>query len=113
MGELTAYLESLPSPQREALQQVVDVARRAAPEAEEGRSYGMPALRYNKRPLLGFVAAKGHLSVFPFSSAVIDGLRDRLDGFDASKGTIRFSVTHPIPDDVLSEIVRARVDEIT
>lgn len=51
--------------------------------------------------------------MFPFSPAVIDGLRDRLDGFDVSKGTIGFSVTHPIPDDVLSEIVRARVDEIT
>jgi uncharacterized protein YdhG (YjbR/CyaY superfamily) len=33
------------------------------PEAEQGMSYGMAALRYKQKPLLGFVATKPHLSV--------------------------------------------------
>jgi uncharacterized protein YdhG (YjbR/CyaY superfamily) len=107
------YLLDVDEPALSALQHVRDLVKSVVPEAEEGRSYGMPALRYNKKPLLGFVAAKNHLSVFPFSPAVIDRLRDRLDDFDVSKGTIRFSVAHPSPDDVLSDIVRARLEEIT
>jgi uncharacterized protein YdhG (YjbR/CyaY superfamily) len=34
--------------------------------------YGMAALKYRQKPLLGFVAAKHHLSIFPFSPRVAD-----------------------------------------
>lgn len=30
-------------------------------------SYGLPAIKYKNRPLLGFRASKNHLSVFPFA----------------------------------------------
>ena len=113
MSAVDDYLVDVDEPARSALQHIRDLVKDVVPEAEEGRSYGMPALRYSKKPLLGFVAAKNHLSVFPFSPEVIDEVRDRLDGFELSKGTIRFSAAQPIPDDVLSDIVRARLEEIT
>jgi uncharacterized protein YdhG (YjbR/CyaY superfamily) len=107
------YLDGLPAEQKAALEHVRDVVRRAAPEAEEGRSYGMPAFLWDGRPLLGFGAAKKHLSVFPFSPAAVEAVADRLEGFDLSKGTIRFSPDNPVPDDVLADLVRARQREIT
>jgi uncharacterized protein YdhG (YjbR/CyaY superfamily) len=107
------YLVGVGEPARSALQHIRDLVKGVVPEAEEGSSYGMPALRYKKKPLLGFIAAKNHLSIFPFSPNVIDALRDRLDGFELSKGTIRFSAGHTIPDDVLVDIVRMRAEEIT
>ena len=79
-----------------------------APDAEEGTSYGVPAFIYAGRPLLGFSAAKRHLSIFPFSPEAIEAVRDRLDDFDVAKGTIRFSPDKPLPDDVLADLVRAR-----
>ena len=88
------------------------VVEAVAPEAEEGVSYGMPAFLYAGRPLLGFRAAKRHLSVFPFSPAAIEAVKDRLAGFDLSKGTIRFSPDSPLPEDVLADVVRARKEEI-
>ena len=72
----------------------------------------MPALKVSGKPLIGFIAAKRHLSLFPFSPAVVEHVRDRLDGFELSKGTIRFSVDHPLPDDVIREVVAARLAEI-
>jgi uncharacterized protein YdhG (YjbR/CyaY superfamily) len=36
----------------------------------------------------------------------------RLEGFDLSKGTIRFTPDQPVPDDVLADLVRARKAEI-
>lgn len=81
-------------------------------EAEDGTSYGMAALRYRRKPLLGFRTAKDHLSVFPFSPKVVDAVRDRLAGFDLSKGTIRFTVARPLPDEVVREVVRLRMNEI-
>ena len=62
--------------------------------------------------MLGFHAAKRHLSVYPYSSRVVDGVRDRLEGFDLSRGTIRFTAEQPLPDDVVRDVVRLRVAEI-
>jgi uncharacterized protein YdhG (YjbR/CyaY superfamily) len=113
MSAIDDYLAGLDEPARAALDRVRLLVKAVVPDAEEGKSYGMPALRYNKKPLLGFLAAKTHLSVFPFSPEVIDAVRDRLDGFDLSKGTIRFAATHPLPDDLLQDIVRLRLAEIS
>jgi uncharacterized protein YdhG (YjbR/CyaY superfamily) len=44
---------------------------------------------------------------------VVEHVRDRLAGFAVSKGTIRFTVDHPLPDDVIREVVSARLTEIT
>jgi uncharacterized protein YdhG (YjbR/CyaY superfamily) len=106
------YLQELPSEQGAALARVRALVVQVVPEAEEGRSYGMPAYLYAGRPLLGFRAAKQHLSVFPFSPEAVDAVKDRLDGFDISKGTVRFSADEPLPEDVLADMIRARRREL-
>jgi uncharacterized protein YdhG (YjbR/CyaY superfamily) len=107
------YLDGLPPPQKATFQRVRDVVVGAAPEVEEGTSYGMPAFLYAGRPLLGLGAAKQHLSIFPFSPAAIEAVKDRLDGFGLAKGTIRFSPERPVPDDVVADLVRLRRQEIS
>ena len=107
------YLDALPPAQKAALERVRTVVAGLAPDAEEGRSYGVPAFIYAGRPLLGFSAAKQHLSIFPFSPAAIEAVKDRLEGFDLAKGTIRFTPDRPVPEDVLADVVRARMREIT
>lgn len=106
------YLRELPDDARPALQAVVDHVAAVAPDATEGRSYGLPAFRYHGSPLLGFAAAKAHLSLYPFSPRVIEAVSPRLDGYGLSKGTIRFSPDRPLPAEALTEIVRLRMDEI-
>lgn len=106
------YLRELDDDQREALQAVIDHVAAIAPDATEGRSYGLPAFVQNGRPLLGFAATSGHLSLYPFSPAVIDGVRDQLTSYRLSKGTVRFTADRPVPDDVVTEMVRRRLDEI-
>jgi len=106
------YLDALDDDQRAALQAVIDQVAAIAPEATEGRSYGLPAFQHDGRPLLGFAATKGHLSLYPFSPAVIDGVRDQLDGYRLSKGTVRFTVDRPVPADVVTEMVRRRLGEL-
>jgi uncharacterized protein YdhG (YjbR/CyaY superfamily) len=104
--------EELGQADRQALSAIVDHVRGLVPAAEEGRSYGVPALLYRGKPLLGLAAAKTHLSLYPFSPAAVESVKDRLAGFSVSKGTIRFTVDQPIPDDVVTQLVQARVREI-
>ncbi|MFF5504586.1 iron chaperone [Streptomyces roseolus] len=113
MTEVEEYFDGLDADSRDAFRRIRAIALEVAPDAEDGRSYGMPALRHGGRPLLGFRAAKEHLSVFPFSPAAVDAVRDRLSGFDLSKGTVRFTAGRPLPDDVVADLVRHRLTEIT
>ena len=113
VSAMDEYLDELPPEQNAALARVRALVGGLVPEAEEGKSYGVPAFVLDGRPLLGFSAAKAHLSLFPFSPAALDTVRDRLEGFDLAKGTIRFSPGQPVPDDVLADLVRARQREIS
>jgi uncharacterized protein YdhG (YjbR/CyaY superfamily) len=112
MAAMDDYLDGLPAAQREALGRVRATVARVALDAVEGTSYGVPAFLLGGRPLLGFRASARHLSLYPFSPAAIDAVRDRLDGFDVAKGTVRFTPGAPVPDDVLEDLVAARRREL-
>ena len=106
------YFEGLDAPTRAAFEHIRALVRDIAPEVEDGWSYGMAALRYKRRPLLGFRTTKDHLSVFPFSPKAVEVVRDKLTGYELSKGTIRFTLARPLPDKVVRDMVRFRVEEI-
>ena len=112
MAVVDDYFESLDADTRAAFEHVRTLALEIAPDAEQGTSYGMAALKYKGKPLLGFAAAKRHQSVFPFSARVVDEVRDRLSGYELSKGTIRFTVDQPLADDVIRDVVTLRMTEI-
>ena len=112
MSAVDDYLGGLDASTRAAFEHIRNLVMDLVPGAEDGTSYVMAALMYQQKPLLAFLAAKHHLSIFPFSSRVVDAVRDRLTAFELSKGTIRFTVAMPLPDEVVRDIVRHRMDEI-
>jgi uncharacterized protein YdhG (YjbR/CyaY superfamily) len=112
MGVVDDYLQDLDGGRRAALERIRRIVLDSVPDAEEGRSYGMPAFRYKRKPLLGFAALKDHLSLFPFSPRVVAAVKGRLAGYDLSKGTIRFTEATPIPEELIRELLDLRLAEI-
>ncbi len=107
-----AYLASLPAEKRGPLQRLRRAIRAAAPRAEEGFSYALPAFRINGRPLAAYGAAAKHCSFFPMSPAVIRAHAAALKGYDTSKGTIRFSAENPLPLALVRKLIKARLAEL-
>jgi uncharacterized protein YdhG (YjbR/CyaY superfamily) len=112
MSAVEEYFGGLDAATRAAFEHIRDLAVQVVPGVDEGTSYGMAALKYKQKPLLGFRAAEQHLSIFPFSPEVVDAVRDQLEGFELSKGTIRFTVEKPLPDDVVRAVARLRMEEV-
>ncbi|HST80382.1 MAG TPA: DUF1801 domain-containing protein [Kineosporiaceae bacterium] len=112
MGALDDYLATLATPARSAYERIRDLAFALAPDAEQDVSYGMAVLKYRDKPLLGFKAARNHLSVFPFSPASIEAVKGQLPRSAVSRGTVRFSAEQPLPDDVVRTLVRSRIAQI-
>lgn len=110
--QIDSTLAALPADQRDALRSLREIIAAAAPEAEDAISYGMPAFRYHGRALVAYAAFKGHCSLFPMSSALIDAHRDDFAAWATAKGTIRFQPSDPLPPDLVATIVRARMDQI-
>jgi uncharacterized protein YdhG (YjbR/CyaY superfamily) len=112
MAELTEYIASLDEPARSVVDGWRIRALELVPGAEEGKSYGMAALRYRGRPLISVVATKSGYSVFPFSAEVVEQVLPQVEGFASTKGGIRFSDEQPLPDEAFSALVAARRGEI-
>lgn len=112
MAALDDYFAGLDAPVGAAFRHIRDLATDLVPGVQEGMSYGMPALVHRGRPLIALRAATGHLSLFPFSTAAVDAVRDRLPPARLSKGTIRFTLDDPLPDEIVRDVVRSRATEI-
>lgn len=112
MGEVTDYIGSLDGAARDAVAHVIQRARELVPDAEEGMSYGMPALRYHGSPLISAIETKKHVGLYPFSPAVVEALAPELAGYQVTKGSVGFQPDAPLPDAVVDRMVQLRRDEI-
>jgi uncharacterized protein YdhG (YjbR/CyaY superfamily) len=105
------YLSRLSEDKREALQKIRKAVRAAAPRAEECISYQLPAFRLDGRMLVWFGAASQHCSFYPGAEPIRAHRRD-LEGYDTSKGTVRFPVDRPLPAALVRKLVQARIAEL-
>jgi uncharacterized protein YdhG (YjbR/CyaY superfamily) len=90
------------------LERIRDTIQQAAPAAKEKISYQMPAFTLDGA-LVYFAAFKKHIGFYP-------PVRDKKLMVEASayageKGNLRFPLDEPIPYDLISKLVKARVRE--
>lgn len=106
------YIASIPGDRRAGVDRIRALAVAAAPEAQEAISYDMPALRLDGRFLVSWAAFRWHDSLFPASVAVVAEMGDDIRPYLAGRGTIRFPADQPLPDDIVTRVVRTRVTEL-
>lgn len=104
------YLMYLPEKQRLVLEEVRQVIKETAPEAEEVISYGMPAFKYHGA-LVYFGAFKNHCSFFSGNATLMAKMYPELKAFKTSKGTLQFTPENPLPADLIKKIVLERMME--
>ena|SRR2546428_11581100 len=110
VASVKEYLESVPKEMQTGFNKLRKTIKAAAPGAEEVISYNMPALRQNGI-LVYYAAFKDHCSFFPGSAQVRRQFSSELKPFEAGKGTLHFTPDRPLPTDLVTRIVKARVAE--
>ncbi len=110
VASVDEYLESVPREMRTALNKLRKTVKAAAPHADEVISYQMPAFR-QKGMLVYYGAFKDHCSFFPGSAKVRRQFSTELKPFEGGKGTLHFTPDQPLPADLVTRIVKARVAE--
>lgn len=80
------------------------------PAAQESISYQIPTYTLNGRAALYFAGWKKHFSLYPASEQLLAAFPE-LSRFIVSKGTIRFPLAEPVPEDLIERIARFRANE--
>lgn len=91
------------------LQQVRDTIQKAAPEAEEIISYGMPAYKFHGM-LVYFAAFKNHIGFYALPTGNF-AFQKELSIYKTGKGSVQFPLNQPMPLDLISKIVMFRIQE--
>ena len=109
---IESYLDNLSDSHKAALQKLRGAIQKLAPDAEEYFSYGIPAFRWNGKPLVAYSATPKHCAFFPMDSTSVAENKKALADFSTSKGTIRFQPEKPIPASLVRKIVKGRMEFI-
>ena len=102
------YLAAAPEAQRAVLTRLRATIRKAVPDATERMAYGMASYKHRGKPLVHFAYWKDHLALY----GSVDAHASELKPYDVDKGTIRFTAEKPLPDRLVTKIVKARALEI-
>jgi uncharacterized protein YdhG (YjbR/CyaY superfamily) len=106
------YLDAAPEPHRSTLRGLRQTLRHLLPEATEQLSYGMPAFKLGGKAIAGYAHFKAHCSYFPHSGTVLPELADQLEGYDWTKGTLKFAVDQPLPEQLVQAMVDVRLEQL-
>ena len=104
------YMTLQPEKVRETLENLRQIIRDTAPEAEEVISYGIPAYKYHGM-LVYFAAYKKHCSLFGGTGTLTEEMKEQLKAHKTSKGTIQFTVENPLTDELVRHIVKVRMQQ--
>ncbi len=81
------------------------------PDAVESISYGMPAYKLNKKPLIYFASFEKHLGLYATPAAHTQ-FKESLLSYKQGKGSVQFPFNRPLPTDLIAEMVRFNRDTI-
>lgn len=104
------YIQSFPEDIRKILSRIRELIRNNVPEAEESMSYGMPAYKLNKKPLVYVAAFPKHIGFYATPSGH-SAFATELSAYKQGKGSVQFPLNQPIPYELIRRIVMFRAEE--
>jgi uncharacterized protein YdhG (YjbR/CyaY superfamily) len=103
------YIAGFPSDVQKLLEKIRTTIHKAAPDAEEAIKYQIPTFVLNGN-LVHFAAFKNHIGFYPAPRA-IEEFKEEFAAYEGAKGTVRFPLDEPLPVELITRMVKFRVEQ--
>jgi uncharacterized protein YdhG (YjbR/CyaY superfamily) len=107
--DIDEYIAHYPKEIQRLLRKLRATISKAAPQADEVISYGMPAFKLNGM-LVWFAAHSKHIGFYPRVSG-IKAFKRELSVYKGAKGSVQFPFDKPLPVGLIATIVKFRANE--
>ena len=101
------YIAGQPEEIRAILKKVRETIRGVAPDSIEKIAWRMPTF-WQGMNLIHFAAFKNHMGIYPGDLSLIP-FKDRLEGYNRTKGAIQFPYDEPVDYELIADITRWRL----
>lgn len=108
---VSAYIAAQPKSSQPVLKKVRALIRRVVPKADESISYQIPTYKLDGELVIFFAGWRDTFSLYPATGAMNEILGEKLEPYKVSKGTLKFSLTEPLPEKLIERIVKIRAGE--
>lgn len=106
------YISGFPKETQAMLRAIRKAIQDHAPNAVESISYGMPAYKTNKKPLVYFGGHEKHIGFYATPSGH-EKFKKKLSVYKQGKGSVQFPLDQPLPIDLIIEMVKFRTKELS
>lgn len=103
------YISTTSPEVQERIYELHETITKAAPDAEQGLKWNMPAYSYQKI-LVAFKVFKHHVGFYPMESA-IKAFSKELEDYKQGDGSVQFPLDKPLPLSLITKMVKFRVKE--
>lgn len=101
--EIDTYLAAQPEKNRQPLEEIRRIIRKALPDAEEAISYQMPSFKLNG-VVAWYAPSKNHYAIYMFPK-YLQQFKEQLAPFSQTKSAIHFDYNKPVPEALITEMV--------
>ncbi len=101
------YISNFPKDIQLRLEQIRATIMKAAPKAEEGISYQMPAYKY-KGLLAYFAGYKNHIGFYPMPD-VLKEFKKEISVYKNAKGSVQFPNDEKLPLSLVTKMIKFRM----
>jgi len=106
------YIVAAPKEKHATLKKLRQTIKAAAPKASESVSYGIVGYKLERKPVAYFGYWKSHYSLYGMGNRVTKAHAAELKDYLLSKGTIQLPADKPLPYQLVTKMIKARVAEI-
>lgn len=111
MKTVDDYINQFDGEIRARLNQMRQLIRETAPEAEEGIMYGLVGYKLNKKPLVYFGGFAHHVGFYATPNGH-EAFAKEFAPYKQGKGSVQFPLERPLPLDLVKRVVQFRKEQI-
>ena len=108
-NNIDEYIATFPADTQKMLEQIRTTIQKAAPDAVEAISYAMPTFKLHGN-LVHFAGYQNHIGFYP-APVGLEAFKKELAVYKTGKGSVQFPLDQPMPLDLITKIVKLRVQQ--